>query len=108
MSSNPIRTTGQRFAQSVSEGYSGNTTMKMIGAVCVVAGAVYLFNLSTEKDHYVSKRGKVAQAVGHTGLNDQIGMKNKKANRWVKLFAGGKYDYSKNHIRDEKSILYRR
>ena len=107
--SSPIRTTGQRFSETVTEGYSGGFSMTMIGTIALVAGAIYWFNLSTEKDHYISKRGKLAQAVGHTNLNDQIGMKNNKANRWIKLYAGGKkFDYTKNHARDAKSILYRR
>ena len=75
----------------------------LLGAI---GGGIYMFALQAKKEHTVSKRGKAANNIGQTHVNQQIGMLNTYANRKKKLVAGGKYDYSKNDSRDINSILY--
>ena len=103
-----MSTRGTRLPNITAEGFAGPTIINTVITVGIIAGALYLCNLSTKKEHYVSKRGKIANNIGQTQLNEQIGKKNKDANRMKKLIAGGKFDYSKNSYRDNKSILYRR
>ena len=103
-----MSTRGNRFPSLTDEGFAGPIVVKCAIGVGVVAIACYLYNLSENKDHYVSKRGKIANNIGHTKLNEQIGEKNQHANRLKKLLAGGKFEYSKNSFRDNKSILYSR
>ena len=98
---------GARFPRMTAEGIDGPTVMNTLSLVGLVGGLVYIYNLRQKKDHYVSKRGKIANNIGHTQLNEQIGKKNVYAHRMKKLFAGGKYDYSKNSHRDKLSTLYR-
>lgn len=98
---------GNRLPSITAEGLAGPTIVNTAITVGIVGLALYLYNLKEKKEHYVSKRGKIANNIGHTKLNEQIGKKNIHANRLKKLFAGGKYDYSKNSYRDMKSTLYR-
>ena len=84
----------------------------LLSVPVLVIGGLFLFihykNKSPVKHHNVSRRGRYFEGIGKTNLNDEIGVKNAKAHRLAKLFAGGKYDYSKNSVRDNKSTLYRK
>ena len=103
-----MSTRGTRFPTLIDEGAMGSTVVTAAIGIGIVVTALYLYNLSENKEHYVSKRGKIAKNIGQTHLNEQIGKKNQSAHKMKKLFAGGKFDYSKNSFRDNKSILYRR
>ena len=103
-----MSTRGNRLPNITAEGFGGSTVVNSAICVGVVVVGLYLYNLSQNKEHYVSKRGKIANNIGQTQLNEEIGKKNLHANRLKKLFAGGKFEYSKNSFRDNKSILYRR
>ena len=103
-----MSTRGARLPDIVQEDITSPRMMRIAACVGVVCVGLYVWNLKQDKDHYVSKRGKIANSIGHTRLNEQIGKKNLYANRMKKLFAGGKYEYSKNSTRDLKSSLYRR
>lgn len=103
-----MSTRGTRFTSTISQGASDPVFMNCVFTIGIVGAAVYIYNLKTKKHSYVSKRGIMANNVGQTKLNDEIGKKNHHANRMKKLIAGGKYDYSKNSFRDSKSSLYTR
>ena len=103
-----MSTRGTRFVSTISQGASDPVFLNCVFTVGIVGAAIYIYNLSSKKESYVSKRGIIANNIGQTKLNDEIGKKNHRANRMKKLFAGGKFDYSKNSFRDIKSSLYNR
>ena len=103
-----MATRGTRFPGTISQGASDPVFLNCVFTIGIVGAAVYIYNLKTKKESYTSKRGIIANNIGQTQLNDEIGKKNQYANRMKKLFAGGKFNYSKNSFRDSKSNLYNR
>lgn len=102
-----MSTRGNRLPSITQQGLDGSFITNIALTAGAIAGMIYVINLSFEKEHHVSKRGKIANNIGQTHVNQQIGMMNAIAHRQKKLVAGGKYDYSKKSSRDINSILYR-
>ena len=102
-----LRVKGNRLPSTQSMGLEVLATTPVFVALAVIIG-LHFYNKKKVKDHKVSKRGRIVQSIGNTELNDQIEVKNHKAHRMSKLFAGGKFEYSKNSVRDHKSTLYRK
>ena len=98
---------GTRLLPTIDKGMAGAVTFHTI-TLFVGVGLLYYFSRKPKKEHTVSKRGIKFQSIGDTHLNHQIGLKNAKAHRLRKILATGKFDYSKNSVRDLQSNLYRK